>query len=193
MRFIAEVTDPSSPMFHRYLAAGAFASRFGPPAAAIGAAVSLLKADGLHVTGVSRDGMLVRFRGSARAADGAFGTRLESYRLPGGSIGRATTSAVRLPSAIAGSVAAVLGLDNLVRIQRIGAVSAPASSRGPIRPVATGRFTHPAGAPSPCPAATAAAARLGALTDDQIAHAYGAFGLYGSGDLGQGQHVATTA
>ena len=30
----------------------------------------------------------------------------------------------------------------------------------------------------------------GGLTDDQIANAYGAFGLYRSGDFGSGQHVA---
>ena len=31
---------------------------------------------------------------------------------------------------------------------------------------------------------------FGGLTDDQIANAYGAFGLYGAGDTGSGQHIA---
>ena len=48
----------------------------------------------------------------------------------------------------------------------------------------------PAGSPTPCAAARAAATQYGGLTDDQIAHAYGAFGLYGANDFGAGQHIA---
>jgi hypothetical protein len=65
-RFIADVTNENSPLFHRYLAPGAFAGRFGPTKSAINAAVSLLKADGLHVAGVSGDGLLIHFSGSPR-------------------------------------------------------------------------------------------------------------------------------
>ena len=190
VRFIAAVTDKSSPRFHRYLPPGGFAGRFGPSRQAISAVVSQLRTNGLHVAGVSRDGLLIHFTGPAGAVDGAFGTRLESYRLRDGFTGRAAASAVRLPSRIAGSVAAVLGLNDLTQVRPTGIARAPAAERGKIRPPATATFRHPAGAPSPCKAARAAAAGFGGLTDDQIAHAYGAFGLYGSGDRGQGQHVA---
>jgi hypothetical protein len=200
VQFIGEVTDKNSPSFHQYLPAGAFASRFGPARAAISAVTSQLTADGLGVSGISGDGLLVRFSGTARQVEAAFHTGLESYRLPGGSLGRAATSAVSLPSAIAGSVAAVVGLDNVAAPRPLGiarpAASArgtirpPAPARGTIRPPGTASFVHPAGSPDACPAATSAARAFGGLTDDQIAHAYGAFGLYGSGDLGAGQHIA---
>jgi hypothetical protein len=189
-RFIARVTDQNSPLFHHYLAPGAFASRFGPARSTINSAVWLLRADGLGVTGVARDGLLIRFRGSASAVEHAFGTRLESYRLRDGFTGRAATTAVRLPSSIAGSVAAVLGLSDLVQVRPAGVVRAPAKDRGKIRPARTAAFAHPAGAPKPCKAATKAATGFGGLTDDQIGHAYGAFGLYSAGDFGAGQHVA---
>jgi hypothetical protein len=189
-RFIADVTDENSPLFRHYLPAGAYASRFGPSKAAISDATSVLTADGLHVTGLSADHLLIQFRGTAAAVRTAFHTRLESYRLRDGFIGHATTSAVRLPARIAGSVAAVLGLDDLVQEQPAGIVRAPASDRGKIRPAATAKFSHPAGAPKPCKAAMATATNSGGLTDDQIAHAYGAFGLYASGDFGAGQHIA---
>ena len=189
-KFIAGVTDDNSPSFRHYLKAGAFAARFGPARSTISAAVSLLKADGLNVTGVARDGLLIRFRGSASAVEHAFGTRLESYRLPDGFTGRAATSAVRLPSSIAASVAAVLGLNNLVQVQPGGIIRAPAKDRGKIRPAKTEAFPHPAGAPKACQAATAAATSFGGLTDDQIGHAYGTSGLYGAGDTGAGQHIA---
>jgi len=189
-RFISDVTDKNSPLFRHYLAAGTYAAKFGPSAATIGSARSVLTSDGLHVTAVSADHLLIHFRGTAAAIGSAFHTRLESYRLPDGFTGRATTSAVRLPARIAGSVAAVLGLNNLVQEQPAGMVRAPASDRGKIRPAADAKFSYPPGAPKPCKAATAAATSFGGLTDDQIAHAYGAFGLYGHSDFGAGQHIA---
>ncbi len=189
-RFIADVTDKNSPLFHQYLPAGAYASRFGPSSATISAATSVLKADGLQVTGISSDHLLIHFRGTASAIGTAFHTSLENYRLRDRFTGRATTSAVRVPAGIADSVAAVLGLDDLVQEQPAGIIRAPASDRGKIRPAVSAEFSYPAGAPKPCKAATAAASSFGGLSDDQIAHAYGAFGLYGRGDFGVGQHIA---
>jgi hypothetical protein len=189
-RFIAQVTDKNSPMFHHYLPAGAFANRFGPAKATISRAVALLKADGLRVTSVSRDGLLIHFAGTSKAIGNAFRTKLENYRLRDGFLGRATTSAVKLPGPIAGSVAAVLGLNDLVRLQPEGIKRAPAQDRAKIHPARTARFAHPAGAPVACKAATSAATAFGGLTDDQIANAYGATGLYGSADFGAGQHIA---
>jgi Pro-kumamolisin, activation domain/IPT/TIG domain len=188
--FIADVTDKSSALFHQYLPAGAFASRFGPSRSAINAVTTQLKADGLRVSGVSSDGLVMHFSGTAGQVGAAFHTGLESYRLRDGAPGRATTSAISLPSSIAGSVLAVVGLNDLVQPQPLGIVRAPASARGKIRPAATANFSHPAGSPTACPSATAAARAFGGLTDDQIGHAYGAFGLYGGGDLGAGQHIA---
>jgi hypothetical protein len=190
VQFIADVTDASSPLFHQYLPAGAFASRFGPTRSAINAVTAQLKADGLRVGGVSSDGLVVHFSGTSAQVGAAFHTGLESYRLRDGATGRATTSAISLPSSIAGSVLAVVGLNDLVQAQPLGILRAPASDRGKIHPAGTANFSHPAGSPNACPSATAAARAFGGLTDDQIAHAYGAFGLYGSGDLGAGQHIA---
>src|ERR1700759_656799 len=79
-QFIAQVSDRSSPLYGQYLAPGAFARRFGPTAATIGAVRSQLQAQGLRVTSVSANGMLVNFSGSARVVQGAFHTHLENYR-----------------------------------------------------------------------------------------------------------------
>jgi hypothetical protein len=190
VQFIDAVSDASSPLFHRYLPAGAFASRFGPTEATIDAVRSQLATDGLRVTAVSSDGLLVDFSGSAAQIEHAFQTGVERYRLADGSTGQTATSAAALPSTVAGSVAGVVGLSDLARARPAGIVRAPAADRGRIRRPATTTFSHPSGAPAPCPAATADAQQFGGLTDDQIARAYGAFGLYDNGDLGQGQHIA---
>jgi hypothetical protein len=189
VNFIAAVTDKNSPSFHQYLPAGAFVNRFGP-ARSISAVSAQLEAHGLRVSGVSSDGLLVSFRGSARQVESTFHTGLERYRLRNGSMGQATTSAISMPSAIASWVTAVLGLNDLVQVQPVGIVRASASAKGKIRPAKLASFGHTPGSPTACKSATAAARAYGGLTDDQIAHAYGAFGLYGSGDLGAGQHIA---
>jgi Pro-kumamolisin, activation domain/IPT/TIG domain len=190
VRFIGAVTNSNSPLFHRYLPAGAFASRFGPSRQTISAVRARLTADGLRASGVSGDGLLMRFSGTAARVEAAFHTGLESYRLRDGAIRRSATAAITLPPEIAGSVAAVVGLDDLVQPQPAGVLRPPASARGKVRAPRTVRFGHPAGSPRACAGATAAAHQFGGLTDDQIARAYGGFGLYGSGDLGAGQHIA---
>jgi len=187
--FIAAVTDGRSPLFHRYLQRGEFASRFGPAPSTIGAVRSWLQADGLRVTGMP-DGLVIDVRATASQLERAFGTGLERVRLADGSVGQATTGAVRLPSEIAGAVAAVVGLNSLVRPQPLGLVRAQASARGRYPAAAAPSFSHPAGSPAACADARADAQAFGGLTDDQIANAYGAFGLYRAGDLGAGQHIA---
>ena len=189
-RFISQVTDRKSPLFHRYLAPGAFAAKFGPTAATISTVEATLEHEGLSVTGVARDGLILRFSGSAAHVESAFHTGLNRYTLPGGSVGYGRTSAIRVPSTIASDVTSVVGLDNLVRYHSATALRAPKSMQGTYPAAKTASFVHPTGSATPCTDAKSAAEAFGGLTDDQIANSYGAFGLYNQGDFGSGQHVA---
>ena len=194
-RFLAAVSDKHSPLFHHYLAPGQFASRFGPAPSSIATVTARLRAEGLNVT-VAPNGMFVDFRGTAAQVEHAFGVGLDRVRLADGSVGRARTAAIRLPASIAGLVTSVVGLDNLMRfrpaaITPSAAAHASRPHRAAIHTAAkASKFAHPAGSPTPCADAKNAAAQYGGLTDDQIANAYGAFGLYSAGDLGAGQHIA---
>jgi len=188
--FISEVTNPKSAEFHHYLPAGAFAAKFGPAKSTIAAVRSQLQADGLKIASVASDGLLVRFSGTAQHVEKAFGTGLESYRLANGSAGQATTGAISVPSTIAGKVTAVLGLDNLVHAQAVPILRGSKKSHQAAKAAPRTGETFPAGAPDACSDAQADAQEFGGLTDDEIARAYGAFGLYGVGDLGAGQSIA---
>jgi hypothetical protein len=189
-RFIAQVTDKHSPLFHHYLTPAGFAARFGPTSATIGAVEAQLRASGLTVTSVARDGLVVDFSAPASRVETAFRTGLDRYRLADGAIGRARTAPVQVPAAIAKDVRAVVGLDTTMRLRPSAVFRAPRSARGTHAAAKAATFTHPAGSPTPCADATGAAEEFGGLTDDQIANAYGAFGLYGAGDTGSGQHIA---
>jgi len=188
--FIASLTTAGSSSFHHYLAPGQFESRFGPAQATIHAVKSQLAADGLRVTAVSSDGLLVEFKGTARNTESAFQTGLTSYKLASGRTGQATNSAVSLPSSIAGQVSSVIGLDSLVQAQALDVERGSRAQAKAHTAAKTAQFSHPAGSPDACSDASAAAAEFGGLTDDQIANSYGAFGLYKQGDSGIGQHIA---
>jgi hypothetical protein len=189
-RFISQVTDKHSPLFHHYLTPSSFAARFGPTPSTIAAVKSQLQDSGLTVTAVARGGLIVHFSAPASRVETAFRTGLERYRLADGSIGRARTAPVRVPETIAQDVTAVVGLDTTVRLRPSGVIRTPKSAPGTHAIATTSTFVHPAGSPTPCLDATTAAEQFGGLTDDQIANAYGVFGLFGAGDTGSGQHIA---
>jgi hypothetical protein len=185
--FIDSTTNARSSQYHRYLSKGQFTNRFGPSKASVAAVEKQLSADGLRVTSVASNRLLVNFTGSAAKVNAAFHTGMERVRLAGGDIGRATTSAVRLPSPIAGSVQAIVGLDQLVH-ESTGALR-------PLKALSHGKTRAPAatpaaadGGPVACSAAQAVE-QTGALTDQQLATAYGLDPLYSAGDLGAGQTI----
>jgi Pro-kumamolisin, activation domain/IPT/TIG domain len=186
--FIASVDKVHSSLYHQYLKAGQFESRFGPSSATVDTVRSQLDADGLKVTSVSGDGLLVGFSGTTANVESAFSTKLERYTSTAGITGEQTTKAISLPSNVASDVTAVIGLNTLVHPEA-DLVHPPKSAYAGHAAAKTASFTHYTGAPSPCSDATVDAATYGGLTDDQIANAYGATSLYGAGDTGAGVDI----
>lgn len=181
------VTTPGSPRYGQYLARGEFARRFGPSASSVRSVESALAGAGLSVEGAGTGGSFVHFSGPAARVAHALAVGIHSFRLRSGRIVHALTDAPALPHTAASQVAAIVGLGDAPRSHPL-AVRAPRGRR-PLPGAAAPAFPHPEGSPQPCPAASADAKRNGGLTDDRIAHAYGAFGLYGAGDTGAGVHV----
>jgi hypothetical protein len=186
--FIASVNKPHSPLYHQYLRAGQFDSRFGPSSATVDAVRSQLGADGLRVMSVARDGLLIGFSGTTANVETAFGTKLERYRSAAGITGEQTTKAISLPTTISSDVTAVIGLNTLVHPEA-AVVRPPSSAYAGHAAAKTAAFTHYTGAPSACSTASSDATEFGGLTDDQIANAYGTTPLYGSGDTGAGVNI----
>jgi hypothetical protein len=185
-RAAAAVGNPHSTSFRHYLAKGAFAARYGPTAASIDAVKASLRASRLTVTSVSANGLLVHFSGTVASAESAFHTRIANVRLASGRVATETTSAVSLPASEASQVVSVVGLNTIAALQpHVERPSHPAAVAA-----TSPKVSHVAGAPQACSGATGAAQLYGGLTDDQIAHAYGADGLYQQGDRGAGQTIA---
>jgi hypothetical protein len=188
--FISQVTDKHSPLFHQYLTPATFAAKFGATSSSIAAVESQLQGAGLTVTSVAPDGLIVDFTAPASRVESEFQTGLERYKLANGSTEHARTAPLKVPATIGKYVTSVVGLDTTVRLRPLGLPRATKSSATAHPAALHPKFTHPAGSPTACTDASDAADEFGGLTDDQIANSYGAFGLYGAGDNGSGQHIA---
>ncbi len=184
--FIDAVSNPRSADYRHYLAKGQFASRFGPSAATVSAVEHQLRADGLTVSGVSANRLLVSFKGTTARVDAAFHTGLRRVELSSGKFGQATTSAVRLPASIARDVTAVVGLDQLG--QETNGL-AESSTHSDATSASVTKSAASDGGPTTCAAAASVASEYSSITDQQVAASYGLDPLYAAGDLGAGQTV----
>lgn len=188
--FLADLYDPASPDYHRFLPKGAFGPRFGAAPATIAAVDAALKSLGLSPKPADPDGLAVPVTTTAAAAEAAFGVHLEQYRLASGRVAFASTTAPWVPASIAPDLVAIVGLSNLVRPQPRGLArrsdarhskvsGAETTAPVPVTPDVSG------------PKACATASATGGNTATKLARAYGFDqGAYANGDLGAGETVA---
>ncbi|HEX4063353.1 MAG TPA: S53 family peptidase [Streptosporangiaceae bacterium] len=114
--------------YHQWLRAGQFDATYAPSAAQRSAVTGYLRGQGLRV-GRSASPFLVTASGSSRQLQAAFHTSLSTYRNSRGTEYFANSTAVELPTAIAGSVLGVIGLTNTVR-EHSGAVRVTGAASG---------------------------------------------------------------
>ena len=185
------LADPGSPYFHHFLAPGQFGPVFGPTLAQVAAVRAALTGTGLSPGPVTADRLTIPVTATATQAERAFGIGLDSYRLPGGQLAYANTSAPKLPASVAPLVTGVLGLDDLSQASD-GAEVDPATrptAQAPAGPAVPREPDVPATAgPQPCAAASAADAD--SFTTNQLALHYGLSSLYQLGDYGHGVRIA---
>jgi subtilase family serine protease len=192
--FLNGLAEPSSPYYQQYLSPGQFGPMFGPSLGQVAVVESALRADGLSPGPVAPDRLSVPVTATASAIEHAFGVTLDRYRLAGGRLGFANTSAPRISTAVAPLVQGVLGLNNLYPEQP---ADDPASSPAAIRPAvvraiagptATSGTARPTVNPGPQPCA-AISGGLSGLTADAVAAHYGLAQRYAEGDFGQGIRI----
>lgn len=79
---LAELTDPTSPNFRKYLSVQEFTKRYGPSPDDYDKVVQFAKEKGFEVTGGSLDGMDVQVRGSVSAVENALHVTMNEYKHP---------------------------------------------------------------------------------------------------------------
>ncbi|HLK10766.1 MAG TPA: S53 family peptidase [Candidatus Binatia bacterium] len=110
---LADLQNPASPRYHRFLTPAEFAATYAPTPQAEAAIVAHLEASGLTVTERLPDRLAVAAVGTTAAVERAFATEVHDVILDGRP-GFAATVEPALPAALADHVVGVLGLDDLV-------------------------------------------------------------------------------
>jgi len=111
-RALAAVTNPRSPAYRHFIPLAEQTRRYGPAAGTYRALVSYLRGEGLRIVAGSADRLTVTAHGSVAAVERTFAVDIRDYSL-GGHVFSANAQAPALPRALAGSVAAIVGLSSL--------------------------------------------------------------------------------
>jgi subtilase family serine protease len=119
--FLADVSNPSSPRFRRFLNQKQFNARYGPTRAQERAVLGWLRSSGFRITQRFRNRLLVAAAGDARAAGRAFGVTVHRVRFHG-AVRYSVLESPTSPARIASFTASISGLDNLGRFHPAGAV-----------------------------------------------------------------------
>jgi len=195
------ISTPGSPQYGQFLTPAQIQSRFGPTQASKTALESYLTSHGLTIGSVVGDGLVVTASGPASSVTAAMHTGIARYKQRSGRLVYANTSAPKVPSALAPSIATVNGLDDTAELQPHvvvpTSVPSPGSTTAPKSPAPSSSDSKQStsgaassGAASPCAAASGAASAAGAYSADVLANTYGFDSAYQAGDLGKGETVA---
>ena len=106
---------PGDSLYGTSLSVQQFVQQFGPTAAQVQAVQSYLTSNGFTNVTVADNQLLVEADGTAANAEAAFNTSLSQYSLNGATV-FANSSDAQVPASLSGSVLAVLGLNNIVRL-----------------------------------------------------------------------------
>jgi Pro-kumamolisin, activation domain/Bacterial Ig-like domain (group 3) len=112
--------DPGSPSYHKWLTPAQFGQQFGMTAADIAQVTAWLQQQGFTVTSTAASSNAIFFSGSVAAAERAFQTEIHNYSV-NGETHFANSTQISIPSALAGIVGSVRGLNDFrpkPRLQR---------------------------------------------------------------------------
>jgi hypothetical protein len=108
--FAKAVSDPKSTSYGHYVSAAEFRRQFAPSQAQVGAVQSWLRSQGFRVDYTPQNNHYVEAEGTVAQAQTAFGAQFSMYQVNGLAV-RSPSSDISVPTALAGSVSGVIGLD----------------------------------------------------------------------------------
>jgi hypothetical protein len=106
---LAQLQDPASSNFHKWLTTDEFNQRYGPSSAQVKAVSDWLTSEGFSIT--KRSASALEFEGPAGQAQRSFAVRIARF---GDGSAYANTSDPVIPKRFAGVIGAIRGMDNMV-------------------------------------------------------------------------------
>lgn len=114
------VSNPKSPLFHRFLTPAQVGAKFGQPDKVVNAFVTYLKGKGLTVKSIAPSHLAIRVDGTVSATEKALSTTFATYRATGPDVkGNSTffayTTAPKLPVSLTKVVQAIGGIESYTK------------------------------------------------------------------------------
>jgi pseudomonalisin len=134
-----DVTDHSSPHYHRYLTPEQFLADYAPTQAQVDKVVAYLRKSGFTNIRVSKNRLLVSASGTAGTVRTAFNTPLVRFARNGRQV-FANTAPAQVPEALADTVQSVLGLQNVTRAHTYAKVGPRTQGKTLASGTATGHY-----------------------------------------------------
>src|SRR6266516_1645293 len=113
---LSAIYDPQSPQYHQYLTPDQFNQLFAPTADQVQQVVSFLQSQGLTITNVAPNNLLIDATGSVAQVQQAFNIQIDNYQV-GNHVFFANTTPPSVPSSISELITSIGGLDNSVQYQ----------------------------------------------------------------------------
>src|SRR4051794_2560842 len=129
--FIRSVQTRGSANYGQFLTPRQFRSRYAPTSSDAAAVVRYLRNQGFSNISVEPNRLYVTATGTAAKAESAFDTQLTRYRQHGANV-YANSKPARVPAALAGIVAGVLGLDSTAKLH-VPSRSRPVDTVGTVK------------------------------------------------------------
>ncbi len=111
---LRQMYDPSSSLYHHFLTPQEFTDEFGPTPDQQQQVANYLRSQGLHVTSISPNGLLIDANATVAQAESTFQVSINNYQL-GTHTFYANASAPIVPSSLSSLIASIGGLDNSVK------------------------------------------------------------------------------
>ncbi len=196
--YASAVSDPSSPLYGKYLTPAQIGQRFGSSASDRARVVEVLRAAGLKYS-AGLGNFWINTEATVAQASALFSTGFASYRARNSAKRYvAPTAKPQLPASLAGTVTGVVGLDDSPAVTP--AIAMPLTRQQGLKLNAKQRLKGSSvranlGTQSGCAAGREAGFNLDptlyipAYTPNQISSAYGLSDLHKKGFKGQGQRV----
>lgn len=109
--YIQAISTPGNALYGQSLTPAEFAADYGPTSTQVQSVTDYLTGQGFTNISVSSNNLLVTADGTAAQVTSAFNTQIDKFQQNGQTV-YANTTAADVPSALGGTVAAVLGLNN---------------------------------------------------------------------------------
>ena len=111
---LRQMYNPSSSLYHHFLTSQEFTDEFGPTPDQQQQVANYLHSQGLHVTSISPNGLLIDASATVAQAESTFQVSINNYQL-GTHTFYANASAPIIPSSLSSLIASIGGLDNSVQ------------------------------------------------------------------------------